>query len=201
MLSYWTIPYVSIEDRRLVFIYNVLLLGVLSSLFVNVFVSRMYLEPASLDGVARVKVLSPPNLQRYMQEQSGGQPPSGGAAIEQCADHVPDDLDSDAPPTAQDAFAEEDSDEPTKHEARRACVAMDADELVSFHGPGEFFVLTRVKDVLQEREMICNHPPCKKFKKLEKRNYFPVEVGNFTLSVVAVAEAGSRGVGGFILKM
>ena len=57
--SYWTIPYVSIEDRRLVYLYNLAFLGVVGSLLANLFLHLTYLESDRLQGIAQARLKTP----------------------------------------------------------------------------------------------------------------------------------------------
>ncbi|CAD7937575.1 unnamed protein product [Amoebophrya sp. A25] len=74
LLSYWTIPYVAIQDTRLVYLYNVGLVAIVGWLFFNVFVDQIYLESDALQGVARLRLrssnLDPARAQWGSQEHS-----------------------------------------------------------------------------------------------------------------------------------
>ena len=54
--SYWTIPYVSINDRRLVFLYNLALICVVASLLGNLFLHMTYLESDTLHGITQARL-------------------------------------------------------------------------------------------------------------------------------------------------
>ena len=54
LLSYWTIPYVCLEDARLVWLYNLAFLTVISSLLANIFCHMTYLQSDNLSGIAQV---------------------------------------------------------------------------------------------------------------------------------------------------
>ena len=54
LLSYWTIPYVCLEDARLVGLYNLAFLTVISSLLANIFCHMTYLQSDNLSGIAQV---------------------------------------------------------------------------------------------------------------------------------------------------
>ena len=75
--SYWTIPYVSIEDRRLVYLYNLSFLGVVASLLSNLFLHLTYLESDRLQGLSQARLKTP-------ESWSGG---GGGEEPGLCANH------------------------------------------------------------------------------------------------------------------
>ena len=54
LLSYWTVPYVSIDDTRLVCLYNVAFLCIIGSLLGNIFCHLTYLQSDRLLGMAQV---------------------------------------------------------------------------------------------------------------------------------------------------
>ena len=54
LLSYWTIPYVSINDSRLICLYNVAFLCVIGSLVGNIFWYMTYLQSDTLHGITQV---------------------------------------------------------------------------------------------------------------------------------------------------
>lgn len=58
-LSYWTIPYVSIHDTRLIYLYNVGFVCVLASLGANVFLHQTYLESDRLQGITQARIKTP----------------------------------------------------------------------------------------------------------------------------------------------
>ena len=60
ILSYWTIPYVSIHDTRLIYLYNIGFVCVLGSLCANVFLHRTYLESDRLHGITEARIKTPP---------------------------------------------------------------------------------------------------------------------------------------------
>ena len=60
ILSYWTIPYVSIHDTRLIYLYNIGFVCVLGSLCANVFLHRTYLESERLQGITEARIKTPP---------------------------------------------------------------------------------------------------------------------------------------------
>ena len=57
LLSYWTIPYVCLEDARLVWLYNLAFLTVISSLLANIFCHMTYLQSDNLSGIAQVIII------------------------------------------------------------------------------------------------------------------------------------------------
>lgn len=59
VFSYWTIPYVSIDDRRLIYLYNLGFLVVLGALFGDVFVHRTYLDSDVLHGITEARLKTP----------------------------------------------------------------------------------------------------------------------------------------------
>ena len=59
ILSYWTIPYVSIHDTRLIYLYNIGFVCVIGSLFANVFLHRTYLESDRLQGITEARIKTP----------------------------------------------------------------------------------------------------------------------------------------------
>jgi len=59
VFSYWTIPYVSIDDRRLIYLYNLGFLVVLAALFGDVFVHRTYLDSDILHGITEARLKTP----------------------------------------------------------------------------------------------------------------------------------------------
>ena len=59
LLSYWTIPYVSLEDNRLVWAYNVAFLAIVGSLLGNIFVYMTYLQSDMLHGLAQARLKTP----------------------------------------------------------------------------------------------------------------------------------------------
>ena len=54
--SYWTIPYVSIDDRRLVFLYNLAFVCVVASLLGNLFLHMTYLQSDTLHGISQARL-------------------------------------------------------------------------------------------------------------------------------------------------
>ena len=54
-LSYWTIPYVCIDDTRLVCLYNVAFVCIISSLVANIFCHMTYLQSDNLHGITQVR--------------------------------------------------------------------------------------------------------------------------------------------------
>ena len=58
LLSYWTIPYVCLEDARLVWLYNLAFLTVISSLLANIFCHMTYLQSDNLSGIAQVIMIN-----------------------------------------------------------------------------------------------------------------------------------------------
>lgn len=58
VLSYWTIPYVCIDDTRLVWLYNVAFVSVLASLLANIFCHMTYLQSDTLHGISQVHIYS-----------------------------------------------------------------------------------------------------------------------------------------------
>ena len=59
LLSYWTIPYVSLEDSRLVWAYNVAFMAIIGSLLGNIFVYMTYLQSDMLHGLAQARLKTP----------------------------------------------------------------------------------------------------------------------------------------------
>lgn len=61
LLSYWTIPYVSIDDIRLVYLYNIGFVCIIGSLFCNIFLHMTYLHSDNLHGITEARLKTPPN--------------------------------------------------------------------------------------------------------------------------------------------
>jgi len=59
LLSYWTIPYVSINDSRLICLYNVAFLCVIGSLVGNIFWYMTYLQSDTLHGITQARLKTP----------------------------------------------------------------------------------------------------------------------------------------------
>ena len=59
LLSYWTIPYVSLEDSRLVWAYNAAFMAVIGSLLGNIFIHMSYLQSDMLHGLAQARLKTP----------------------------------------------------------------------------------------------------------------------------------------------
>ena len=59
LLSYWTIPYVSLEDSRLVWAYNAAFMAVIGSLLGNIFIHMSYLQSDVLHGLAQARLKTP----------------------------------------------------------------------------------------------------------------------------------------------
>ena len=59
LLSYWTVPYVSLEDSRLVWAYNAAFLAVIGSLLCNIFIHMTYLQSDTLLGLAQARLKTP----------------------------------------------------------------------------------------------------------------------------------------------
>ena len=59
LLSYWTIPYVSLEDARLVWAYNAAFMAVIGSLLGNIFIYMTYLQSDRLHGLAQARLKTP----------------------------------------------------------------------------------------------------------------------------------------------
>jgi len=59
VFSFWTIPYVSIDDRRLIYLYNLGFLVVLAALCGDVFIHRTYLDTEILHGITEARLKTP----------------------------------------------------------------------------------------------------------------------------------------------
>ena len=67
--SYWTVPYVSIHDPRLVLLYNLAFVCVLGSLLGNLFIHMTYLESDTLHGIAQARLKTGEGWERRTEEE------------------------------------------------------------------------------------------------------------------------------------
>jgi len=68
LLSYWTIPYVAIDDIRLVTLYNVGFVCVLLSLFGNILLYQTYLDTDVLQGITEARLKTPAHWSPNVKE-------------------------------------------------------------------------------------------------------------------------------------
>ena len=170
--SYWTIPYVSIEDRRLVYLYNLAFLGVVGSLLTNLFLHRTYLESDRLQGITQARLKTP---ESWSGRVGGGDGDGGGGVGGDGGD------------------GGEDSRLCVEH----SCVSWDAEEVGYSTTSDSLFVATRIKDSVelstcpedQRGEGGTNIPSCAQYRRIYKHNYYPVNIHNFLLLINAHAEA------------
>lgn len=154
--AYWTIPYVSIEDRRLVFLYNLAFLGVVASLVSNLFLHLTYLESDRLQGISQARLKTP-------KDWTGGG--GGGEDSGLCAEH--------------------------------SCVSWDAEEVGHSFTSDSLFVATRIKDSVEQSTCPGDQrgrgeatiASCAQYRRVEKHNYYPLNVQDFLLLINAHAEA------------
>ena len=59
LFSFWTIPYVSIDDTRLVYLYNIGFICIIGSLFSSIFLQMAYLDSENLHGITEARIKTP----------------------------------------------------------------------------------------------------------------------------------------------
>ena len=162
--SYWTIPYVSIEDRRLVYLYNLAFLGVVGSLVTNLFLHLTYLESDRLQGITQARLKTPESWSGRVGVGDGG---GGGDGEDSslCVDH-----------SCVSWDAEEVGYSYTSDSLFVATRIKDSVEqsICPEEQPGQAGAHT---------------PSCAQYRRIYKQNYYPVNIHSFLLLINAHAEA------------
>eukprot|EP00929_Paragymnodinium_shiwhaense_P016010 TRINITY_DN124122_c0_g1_i1.p1 TRINITY_DN124122_c0_g1~~TRINITY_DN124122_c0_g1_i1.p1 ORF type:complete len:432 (-),score=13.89 TRINITY_DN124122_c0_g1_i1:43-1338(-) len=174
MLSYWTIPYVCINDRRLTWLYNLGFGWIVSVMFTNIFMDQQYLESDTLHGIARLRLKTPKN--HVFDEQNCG-PESSISAGRKCvrwdADELGRSYSSDSLFVATRI----------KEIVEKASCAPSSDEnetTINSAGRPTGIDLER----LYHKSLKCGE-----YERVGKLDYYPVDVEHQQLSVTASAEA------------
>ena len=159
--SYWTIPYVSIEDRRLVYLYNLAFLGVVGSLVTNLFLHLTYLESDRLQGITQARLKTPESWSGHGDGGGDG----GGEESSLCVSH-----------SCVSWDAEEVGYSHTSDSLLVATRIKDSVEL-------------SVCPEDQRPEAAGQTPSCAQYRRKSKHNFYPLNVHNFLLTIDAHAEA------------
>merc|ERR1712106_302579 len=187
-LSYWTIPYVSIHDTRLIYLYNVGFVCVLGSLCANVFLHRTYLDSDRLQGITEARIKTPrkwsPSTDdpfckdnlcvKWDADEVGYAYTSDSIFV---TTRIKDDLEkSTCDLESQNRFRELGNDNSTEDEG-------DEDEPLTTEDES----IDSIDDAsLEDEDMVLE---CAEYKRISKKYYYPFGVEDFYLKINAFAEA------------
>ena len=158
--SYWTIPYVSIEDRRLVYLYNLAFLGVVGSLLTNLFLHLTYLESDRLQGITQARLKTPESWSGH----DGGEEDSRLCDEHSCVSWDAEEVGYSV--TSDSLFVAT----RIKDSVEQSTCPQDQ--------PGE-----------GGEGGGTNIPSCAQYRRIYKHNYYPLNIHNFLLLINAHAEA------------
>jgi len=188
-LSYWTIPYVSIHDTRLIYLYNVGFVCVLASLGANVFLHRTYLESDRLQGITEARIKTPKSWEPriddpFCQENLCVKWDADEVGYAYTSDSIfvttkiKDDLEkSTCDSESQNRFKELGNDNTTDDESDYE------DDTSSSEGD----TVENTQDKTEDDENMVLE--CAEYKRTSKKYYYPYGIEDFYLKINAFAEA------------
>lgn len=158
-LRYWTIPYIAIEDRVLVTLYNLGIVLILGLLGYNLFIERAYFEVDRVAGHARLRLRTPADwrpleLMEELKEGRSEDSDSRGyprSVMRHCGGGNGNNskhLNSTSASSGDDFEEEEDPEEAATASSR--CIALDSDEVSNSPTPDTLFIATRIKEVVEK---------------------------------------------------
>jgi len=188
-LSYWTIPYVSIHDTRLIYLYNVGFVCVLASLGANVFLHQTYLESDRLQGITQARIKTPKDWEpriddpfckenlcvKWDADEVGYAYTSDSVFV---TTKIKDDLEkSTCDAESQNKFRELGNDNATEED--EADYESDSDDEK----------LENEEDTTEDADNDDMVLECAEYKRTSKKYYYPYGIEDFYLKINAFAEA------------
>eukprot|EP00092_Neocalanus_flemingeri_P032033 GFUD01034815.1.p1 GENE.GFUD01034815.1~~GFUD01034815.1.p1 ORF type:complete len:419 (-),score=97.40 GFUD01034815.1:129-1385(-) len=177
LLSYWTIPYVSIDDTWLVYLYNIGFVCVLGSLFGNILLYQTYLESDVLQGITEARLKTPINWSPATKEDPFCKE---NFCVKWDSDEVGYSYTSGSIFVAtriKDSLEKSTCDQETQAKFK----ALGRDE--------ENDTIENVHVDLSNSEEDDNVLECAEYKRISKKKYYPFNVEDFYLTINAYAEA------------